>query len=161
MVTRLPVAALAWSVGARTKTTLSYCRVSARDSVRSSFQAKASSRLSSSRSSRCRSLPLAGGLAKRHLVAWIGGVDALSPYPCSGSCGADILGASEVQHSVQHVGGDRHLGRLSPIRLRTQPVTDDAFPSRDVILHQSTPVVSRHPLPAHAPALGDTSQMSV
>src|SRR3954447_2912474 len=37
------------------------------------------------------------------------------PDPCSGSCGADILGASEVQHSVQHVGGDRHLGCLSPV----------------------------------------------
>ena len=39
----------------------------------------------------------------------------IEPYPCSGSCGADVLGASEVQHPVQHVGGDRHLGRLTPI----------------------------------------------
>src|SRR3954447_11418039 len=41
----------------------------------------------------------------------------IEPYPCSGLCGADILGASEVQHSVQHVGCDGHLGRLSPVGL--------------------------------------------
>src|SRR3954449_13542653 len=41
----------------------------------------------------------------------------IEPYPCSGSCGADILRASQLQHSVQHVGGDRHLGCLSPVGL--------------------------------------------
>jgi hypothetical protein len=41
----------------------------------------------------------------------------IEPYPCSGSCQADVLRASEVQHAVQHVGGDRHLGRLTPVRL--------------------------------------------
>ena len=39
------------------------------------------------------------------------------PGPCSGSCDADVLRASEVEHSVQHLGRDRHLGRLAPIRL--------------------------------------------
>src|SRR6516164_248753 len=47
--------------------TLSYCRVSACDRVRSSFQANASSRSSPARSGRCRSLWLAGALAKRAL----------------------------------------------------------------------------------------------
>src|SRR5271168_5023033 len=64
---RLPIAAFASSLGSRMNSTLSYCRVSARDSVRSSFQAKASSRLSPARSGRCRSLAFAGGLAKRLL----------------------------------------------------------------------------------------------
>ena len=63
------------------------------------------------------------------------------PDPCSGSCDADILRASQLQHSVQHVGSDRHLDRLSPVRLRTEPITDDPFPSRDVGLHQGAPVV--------------------
>ena len=54
--------------------------------------------------------------ALMHFVAWIGGAGT-EPNPCSGLCGADILGASEVQHSVQHVGGDRHLSRLSPVGL--------------------------------------------
>src|SRR5215208_6802413 len=48
------------------------------------------------------------------------------------------------------VGGDGHLARLTLVRLEAQPVTDDAFPSRDVSLHQSAPVVSRRSLPAQA-----------
>jgi len=39
------------------------------------------------------------------------------PDPCSGSGDADVVRASEVEHSVQHVGRDRHLGRLPPVRL--------------------------------------------
>src|SRR3954470_6037062 len=69
------------------------------------------------------------------------GCGRTEPELCSGSCDADILWASEVQHTVQHVGGDRHLGRLTPVRLEAQSVTDDALPSRDVSLHQSAPVV--------------------
>src|SRR4029077_2605491 len=53
--------------GSRMKSTLSYCRVSACERVRSSFQANASSRSSPARNGRCKSLLLAGGLAKRQL----------------------------------------------------------------------------------------------
>jgi Resolvase, N terminal domain len=45
------------------------------------------------------------------------GCGRTEPYPCSGLCDADILRASKLQHSVQHVGGDRHLGRLSSVGL--------------------------------------------
>src|SRR3954462_1299501 len=38
------------------------------------------------------------------------------PDPCSGLCDADVFRASQLQHSVQHVGRDGHLARLSPIR---------------------------------------------
>src|SRR3954464_8521918 len=69
------------------------------------------------------------------------GYGRTEPDPCSGLCDADILWASEVQHTVQHVGGDRHLARLTPVRLEAQPVTDDALPSRDVSLHQGAPVI--------------------
>ena len=41
----------------------------------------------------------------------------IDPYPSSGSCDADVVRASEVQHSVQHLGGDGHLGRLPPVGL--------------------------------------------
>src|SRR3954452_9192775 len=68
------------------------------------------------------------------------------PYPCSGLCDADVLRAPQLQHSVQYVDRDGHLARLSPVRLRTQPVTDDALPARDIGLHQSAPTVSRRPL---------------
>src|SRR4051794_34588337 len=37
------------------------------------------------------------------------GCGRTEPDPCSGSCDADTLWASQVQHAVQHVGGDRHL----------------------------------------------------
>src|SRR3954453_14708151 len=77
--------------------------------------------------------------------------------PCSGSGDADVLRASQLQHSVQHVGLDGHLARLSPVRLRTEPIADDALPARDVALYESAPVVPRGPLPAHAAALGDAS----
>ena len=54
------------------------------------------------------------------------------PDPCSGLCDADILRASQLQHSVQHVGRDGHLGRLSPVRLEAQPLADDALPARHI-----------------------------
>ena len=38
------------------------------------------------------------------------------PYPCPGSRDADVLRASEVEHAVQHAGGDGHLGLLTPVR---------------------------------------------
>src|SRR3954453_16865319 len=83
------------------------------------------------------------------------------PDPCSGLCDADVLRASQLQHSVQHVGRDGHLARLSPVRLRPQPIADDTLPARDIGLHQSAPAVSRRPLPAHAAALGNALQMPV
>src|SRR5215212_2365057 len=69
------------------------------------------------------------------------GCGRTEPDPCCGLCDADVLRASEVQHTVQHVGGDRHLGRLSPVPLEAQPVTDDALPARDIRLHQGAPVI--------------------
>ena len=65
----------------------------------------------------------------------------IEPHPCSGLYDADVLRASQLQHSVQHIDGDRHLGRLSPVRLRAQPFTDDALPARHIGLHQGAPVV--------------------
>src|SRR4051794_38398936 len=62
-------------------------------------------------------------------------------YPCCGLCGADVLRAPEVQHAVQNIAGDGYLGRLSPIRLRAQPATNDAFPARDIGFHESAPVI--------------------
>src|SRR3954452_9119814 len=46
----------------------------------------------------------------------------IEPDPCSGSCDTDVLRASQLQHSVQHVGCDG-LGRLSLVRLAAQPLT--------------------------------------
>src|SRR4051794_8326254 len=65
------------------------------------------------------------------------------PYPCSGLCDADVLRASQPQHSVEHADSDGYLTCLSPVRLEAQPVTDAALPSRDIGLDQSPPVVAR------------------
>src|SRR3954452_22754812 len=83
------------------------------------------------------------------------------PYPCSGLCDADVLRASQPQHSVQHADSDGYLACLSPVRLEAQSVTDDALPSRDVSLHQSAPVVARGFLPSHAAVLGNGLEMPV
>src|SRR3954465_1103859 len=63
------------------------------------------------------------------------------PTRVPGLCDADVLRASEVQHSVQHVGCDGHLDCLSPVRLRTEPIADDALPARHIRLHQGAPVI--------------------
>src|SRR4051794_33406811 len=98
---------------------------------------------------------------RSHLVAWISGCGRTEPDPCSGSYDADVLRASQLQYSVQHVGRGGHLARLSPLCLRPQPISEDALPARDVGLHESAPVVPRRLLPAHAATLGDASQMLV
>src|SRR3954463_9766723 len=79
------------------------------------------------------------------------------PDPCSGLFDADVLRAPQLQHSVQYVDRDGHLARLSPVRLRPEPIADDTLPARDIALHESAPVVPRCPLPAHAAALGGAS----
>jgi hypothetical protein len=40
------------------------------------------------------------------------------PYPRSGTRDARVLRPSELEHVVQHLGGDGHLGRFPPICLR-------------------------------------------
>jgi hypothetical protein len=49
------------------------------------------------------------------------------PYPVLGSCDADGLRASQLQHAVEGVDGNLHLGRPTLIRARAQPVADHAF----------------------------------
>src|SRR4051812_13530205 len=60
--------------------------------------------------------------------ARIMGAVALTPTR-SGSGEADIARASQVQHTIEDVGGDVHLGRPTLIRVRAQPVADHLFPS--------------------------------
>lgn len=58
------------------------------------------------------------------------GYGRTEPDPCSGLCDENVLWAPPLQHSVQHTDGDGHFGRLSPVRLRSEPPTDDALPAR-------------------------------
>src|SRR3712207_9482138 len=53
------------------------------------------------------------------------------PQPRPGSSDADIGRASELQHAVEGVDGDVHLGRPTLVRARAQPVADHLFPPPD------------------------------
>src|SRR4051794_15902365 len=53
---------------------------------------------------------------------------AHSPLPRSGSCDADGLRASQLQHAVQRMDGNLHLGRPTLVRAAAQPVTNHLFP---------------------------------
>ena len=46
------------------------------------------------------------------------------PYPVLGSCDADGLRASQLEHAVQRMNGNVHLGCPTLIRAGAQPVTD-------------------------------------
>src|SRR3954471_13412414 len=81
-----------------------------------------------------------GGVHRCCMDRWCGRTE---PDPCSGSCDADVLRAYQLQHSVQHVVGDHHLGPLTLVPLEAQPVTDDALPARDIALHQGAPAIPR------------------
>ena len=46
------------------------------------------------------------------------------PYPVLGSCDADGLRTSQLQHAVQRMDGNLHLGRPALVRAAAQPITD-------------------------------------
>src|SRR3954449_9851150 len=61
-----------------------------------------------------------------------------APYPVLGSCDADGLRASQLQHAVQDRDADVHLGCLTLVRARAQPVPDHPFEAADCGLGQGT-----------------------
>ena len=44
------------------------------------------------------------------------GCGRTEPYPCSGLSDADVLRASQLQHSVQHVGRNGHVWTTAPVQ---------------------------------------------
>src|SRR5215203_4523075 len=46
------------------------------------------------------------------------------PQPRPGLGDTDVGRASQVLHTIEHVGGDVHLGRPTLIRMRAYPVAD-------------------------------------
>src|SRR5829696_2291922 len=83
------------------------------------------------------------------------------PQPRPGSSDADIVRASELQHAVERMNGDVHLGRPTLVRVRAQPVADHLFPPPDGGLGPSAFGVPGPLLPSHAPVLSDTLEMAV
>ena len=69
------------------------------------------------------------------------GVWTQSSQPRPGSGDADVARASQLQHAVERVSGDRHLGRPALVGARAQPVADHLFPPCDGGLGFGAPVV--------------------
>src|SRR3954470_23891476 len=68
------------------------------------------------------------------------------PFPVLGSCDADGLRASQLQHAVQDLDGDVPLGRPTLVRTRAQPVPDHALEPADGGLGPGPFRVSGRPL---------------
>src|SRR4051794_24852608 len=74
----------------------------------------------------CLSLaPIRSGARQRG--ARIRGAGAMTPTPVLGSCDADVIRASQLQHAVQDLDRHVHLSRPTLIRTRAQPVPDHAL----------------------------------
>src|ERR1700712_729154 len=93
-------------------------------------------------------------------VAWTVG-RAHSPLPRSGSCDADGLWASQLQHAVQSMDGNVHLGRPTLIRAGAQSVTDHLFEPAHGGFDAGADVVARRLLPSRSSVLGDALQVAV
>src|SRR4051794_4077761 len=94
-------------------------------------------------------------------VARLRGVGAMTPDPVLGSCDADGLRASQFQHAVQDRDADVHLGGLTLVRARAQPVPDHPFEAADRGLGQGTAIVATGLLPTYAAVLGDELQVLI
>src|SRR4051812_26122327 len=80
--------------------------------------------------------------------------DAVSrPRLLSGD--ADRFRASQLQHAVQDRDSDVHLGGLTPVRVRAQPVADHPLEAADCGLGQRPAVITGGLLPAPAAAFGN------
>src|SRR3954453_15346146 len=92
--------------------------------------------------------------ARRGCVARMGEVGALTPAPAS-SGDADVGRASQIQHAVEDMDGDVHLGRPTLIRMRAQPVANHLFPSANGGLGPGAFRVAGRRLPGHPALLGN------
>src|SRR3954449_10649838 len=109
---------------------------------------------------------MAGTTSPTSVSTWVtllhgSGSRAHWPLPRPGSSGADVLRASELQHAVEGVDTDVHLGHATPVRARAQPVADHLLEPGHGGLGPGARVVARGLLPAHSALLGDELQVAV
>src|SRR4051812_22356233 len=88
-----------------------------------------------------------------HVARISGRTQWSSPRLRSGD--TDRLRASQLQHAVQDRDADVHLGGLTLVRARAQPVADHPFKPADRCLSQRTAIVAGGFLPTHTAVLGD------
>src|SRR3954471_22798336 len=94
-------------------------------------------------------------------VARIRGAGAMTPYPVLGSCDADGLRASQVQHAIEHVDRYVHLSRPTLLWVRAQSVPDHALVAADRSLSSGPFRIPRRPLPTPAALLGDELEVVI
>ena len=84
------------------------------------------------------------GISSRTRVSVLHGPEgrAHSPQPRSGSGDAHRDRASQLQHTVERIGSDLHLGRTALVLVRAQPVPDHLLPSGNTRLDTSAPVIA-------------------
>ena len=85
----------------------------------------------------------------------------IDPNSRRGSCDADRLRASELEHAVQSTNGDRDFCGLTIVCARTERIADHPFVARDRRLRLGPGVVAGSLLPAHTATFGDQLQMPV
>src|SRR4051795_8934523 len=83
------------------------------------------------------------------------------PLPRSGSCNADGLRAPQLEHAVEGVDGNVHLGRPTLVRAGAQPVTDHLLEPADSGFDAGTGGVAGRLLPGRSSVLGDALQVAV
>src|SRR3954453_8134906 len=83
----------------------------------------------------------------------------IDPNPRRGSCDADRLRASELEHAVQSTNGDRDFCGLTIVCARTERIADHPFVARDRRLRLGPGVVAGSLLPAYTATFGDQLQM--
>ena len=64
------------------------------------------------------------------------------PNPVSGSGGADVVRACELQHTIERVDSHLHLGRPALVLVGAQRIADHLLPASDGDLGQSARVVA-------------------
>src|SRR5215212_2080397 len=82
-------------------------------------------------SSEKKAAPNASTISSMPLCCTGRGSGRTGPYPDPGSCDADGLRASQLQHAVERVDADVDLGHAAPVGVRVQPVPDHALVPRD------------------------------
>ena len=81
--------------------------------------------------------------------------------PARGSGDADGNRASQLQHAVERMDGNVHLGRATFVRARAQPVTDYLLEPANGRLGPGSLHVAGRFLLGCTPVLGDAVQMAI
>src|SRR4051812_22535723 len=85
----------------------------------------------------------------------------IDPNSRRGSCDADGLRASELEHAVQSTNGDRDFCGLTIVCARTERIADHPFVARDRRLRLGPGVVAGSLRPAPTATFGAQLQMPV